>query len=147
MHKQQQQYPHRHQPKDEPIVNLATPFSTFLYKLIDSYFGDFRNLDADTTDVRWQVSATYFIAFSMKLLSLGFLVFLPSQKAAVQLLKRKGGASHRAAVLLVTGYAIALSFSLVTCFMAFFPSTSCYRIAGGNGKPVVHDNVRICGSA
>ncbi|KAF0685192.1 Aste57867_22894 [Aphanomyces stellatus] len=127
------------------IVNMSDPFAVFLYKVIDSYF-DKLDLQDDTTEVRWQVSATYIIAFAMKLLSLGFLVFLPSQKAAVQLLKRKGGASHRAAVLLVTGFAIALLFSLTTCIMALVPSTSCYRIAGGDGNPIVEGNVTICGT-
>ncbi|OQR83331.1 transmembrane protein [Achlya hypogyna] len=119
------------------IVNLASPFSTVCYKYIDSYLTlSPRHLARDSTDVRWQVTYSYIIAYTLKLMSLAFLGLLPPQKAAVQKLKRTGGASSAAATAVVVVFFIALLFSVVTNFMALFPETSCYRIAGGNGVPV-----------
>ncbi|OQR89098.1 transmembrane protein [Thraustotheca clavata] len=127
------------------IVNLATPFSTVCYKFIDSYFTlSSQDLAADTNSVRWSVTYSYFVAYAFKLISLSFLVLLPPQKAAVQKLKRTGGSSRKAAIILTAGFIIALLFSIITNIMALYPQTSCYRIAGGNGYPVVKNNVTIC---
>ncbi|KDO28367.1 hypothetical protein SPRG_06606 [Saprolegnia parasitica CBS 223.65] len=128
------------------IVNLATPFSTACYKLIDSYL-DLSNNDLarDSTHVRWQVTYAFVISYGFKFASLLFLGLLPPQKAAVQKLKRNGGANSYAATAVVVAFFVALLFSVVTNFMALFPRTSCYRIAGGNGQPIIQGNVTICG--
>ncbi|EQC26908.1 hypothetical protein SDRG_15241 [Saprolegnia diclina VS20] len=128
------------------IVNLATPFSTVFYKLLGSYLTlRPKDLANDTYDVRLQVTYSYAIAYGFKMLSFAFLPLLPPQKAAVQKLKRKGGSSTPAAIAVLAVFSFALVFSIVTNVMALFPQTSCYRVAGGNGLPLIKNNVTICG--
>ncbi|OQS03785.1 transmembrane protein [Thraustotheca clavata] len=129
------------------IVNLADPFSTVIYKYIDSFFDvNQDDLAIDSTHVRWQVTYVYIIAFGMQLVSLVFLPLLPPQKAAVQWLKKRGGSNPCAAVVIVTVYFLTLTFSISTSIMSLYPSTSCWRIAGGDGHRVVDaKNNTICG--
>ncbi|OQR95475.1 transmembrane protein [Thraustotheca clavata] len=128
------------------VANLATPLSTVCYKYIDSYFElTSADLAQDTTAVRWSVTYSYAIAYTLKLLCLAFLPLLPPQKAALQKLKRTGRSSSRAAAILVAVFVAALAFSFITNLMALFPQTSCYRIAGGNGQPTIKNNITICG--
>ena len=73
------------------------------------------------------------ISFTMKLLSIFSLVLLPPQKAQLQSLKRRGGSSFWAAVIMVVLFNFALIWSVLTNVMAMAKSTACYRIAGGIG--------------
>ncbi|OQS03342.1 folate-Biopterin Transporter (FBT) family [Thraustotheca clavata] len=126
------------------IVNLADPVSTVIYKYIDSFFDtSTEELAKDTEEVRWQVTYVLLIAFGMQLLSLVFLPLLPQQKVAIQWLKRRGGSSKCAAVVIVLVYFITLTFSVATNIMSLYPSTSCYRIAGGDGQPVLSHSEAI----
>ncbi|KDO28389.1 hypothetical protein SPRG_06627 [Saprolegnia parasitica CBS 223.65] len=128
------------------IVNLATPFSTVVYKLVDSYFDvSVANLATDSVSVRWQVTYVLLISLGMKLFSLVFLGLLPPQKAALQWLKKRGGYNRGAAWGIVIGFSTALLFAIVSSVMALFPSTACYRIAGGSGEAIVRNGVAICG--
>ncbi|KAF0699504.1 Aste57867_9926 [Aphanomyces stellatus] len=116
------------------LNNLASPFALVIYKYINSYFmlsgNDFKK---DTTEVRWDVTYAYLISYSCKLLALGWLVLLPPQREPLQELKKKGGTSKLAAYILVISFFSCLAFSMVSNFMSIYPSTKCYRIAGGNG--------------
>ncbi|OQR83974.1 transmembrane protein [Achlya hypogyna] len=128
------------------IVNLATPFSTVVYKVVDSYFDvSPENLATDSAAARWQVTYVLLISLGMKLFSLVFLVLLPPQKASLQWLKKRGGFNKGAAWGIVCGFSVALLFAIVSSIMALFPSTSCYRIAGGSGQAIVENGVAICG--
>ncbi|OQR85067.1 transmembrane protein [Achlya hypogyna] len=115
------------------IVNLADPFATVLYKYIDSFFDtNQRALARDSTSVRWQVMYVLLIAFGMQLASLW--------------LKKRGGSHVCAAYVITTGYVLTLLFSISTNIMSLYPSTSCLRIAGGDGQPIYDSNhTRICG--
>ncbi|OQR96944.1 folate-Biopterin Transporter (FBT) family [Achlya hypogyna] len=118
------------------VSNLATPFASLLYKLIDSYFDvDNVAIQRDDQPVRWAVTHCYLISYGFKLASLGWLVLLPPQKAEMQALKRLGGRSKCAGATLVVVFALALVFSVTTNLLSIFPSTKCLRIAGGKGCP------------
>ncbi|KDO28881.1 hypothetical protein SPRG_20045 [Saprolegnia parasitica CBS 223.65] len=116
------------------ISNLASPFASVIYKLIDSYFDvSMDQMAVDDKHVRWEVSYCYFISYGCKLAALGWLFLLPPQKEAMQELKKRGQTSKLAGALLVAIFFIALIFSVTTNFMSVYPSTKCYRIAGGKG--------------
>ncbi|KAF0708700.1 Aste57867_6254 [Aphanomyces stellatus] len=116
------------------IQNLMAPFGSVIYKYIDSYFDVSTNfIKADTTHVRWQVSYVYLISYGCKLFSLVGLLLLPPQKGPMQELKRNGGKSNLAGVLVILGFLATLAFATTSNIMAIFPTTRCYRIAGGNG--------------
>ncbi|OQR92838.1 Folate-Biopterin Transporter (FBT) Family [Achlya hypogyna] len=119
------------------VNNLASPFSQVIYKVVDSYFDvSQKDIARDDTHVRWEVSYCFFISYAAKMLALVWLFMLPPQKEAMQVLKKKGGSSALAGSLLIVVFMGTLSFSVVTSFMTIFPSTKCYRIAGGKGfKP------------
>ncbi|CAK4519129.1 unnamed protein product [Aphanomyces euteiches] len=117
------------------VSNLASPFSSVLYKLIDSNFKLTQaDITEDTYEVRMDVTYSYIISYSCKLASLGWLFLLPPQRGPMQELKRKGQVSKLAGALLIIIFLACLSFSVTSSIMAIFPSTKCYRIAGGNGK-------------
>ncbi|CAK4136230.1 unnamed protein product [Aphanomyces euteiches] len=111
------------------LGKLATPFASVIYKYADSFFklpnNDFM---VDSNQVRWDVTYVSIIAYCCKAFSLVFL------KKEMQELKRTGGKSKLAGMLLVVLFFACLSFSMVSSIMLIFPSTKCYRIAGGNGK-------------
>ncbi|RHZ12609.1 hypothetical protein DYB37_010601 [Aphanomyces astaci] len=117
------------------VSNLASPFASVLYKYVDSYLTLSQDdLMRDTTAVRWDVTYSYFIAFGCKLFALTWLWMLPPQRPEMQELKKKGGKSKLAGVILIVIFTSCLAFSVTSSIMSIFPSTKCYRIAGGNGK-------------
>ncbi|KAH9181670.1 hypothetical protein AeNC1_016353, partial [Aphanomyces euteiches] len=56
------------------------------------------------------------------------------QKKELQELKQRGGKSKLAGSILVFLFVGVLTFSMISSVMSIYPSTKCYRIAGGNGK-------------
>ncbi|KAF0752182.1 hypothetical protein AaE_006137 [Aphanomyces astaci] len=117
------------------VSNLAGPFASVIYKYIDSYFMLSQDdLRADTTEVRWDVTYSYIISFGCKLIALTWLWMLPPQRNEMQELKKKGGKSKLAGVILIVVFTCCLAFSVASSIMSIYPSTKCYRIAGGNGK-------------
>ncbi|KAF0699505.1 Aste57867_9927 [Aphanomyces stellatus] len=116
------------------LSNLSTPFGAVLYKYVNSYLllsaNDFKK---DTTEVRWDVTYAYLISYGCKLFALVWLFMLPPQRGPLQELKKKGGKSKLAGYILVILFFSCLAFSMVSNFMSIYPSTKCYRIAGGNG--------------
>ncbi|KAF0697326.1 Aste57867_11985 [Aphanomyces stellatus] len=116
------------------VSNLASPFASVIYKVVDSYFKVTQDdIQEDTIAVRWDVTYTYLISYSCKLFALVWLFMLPPQKAPMQELKRYGGKSKLAGVVLLSVFFVCLVFSVTTSIMSIFPSTKCYRIVGGNG--------------
>ncbi|EQC27743.1 hypothetical protein SDRG_14492 [Saprolegnia diclina VS20] len=116
------------------VNNLATPFASVLFKLVDSFFDVSQtDIGRDDTRVRWEVTYTFLISYASKLAALGWLFMLPPQKAEMQELKKRGGKSKLAGAILIAIFVIALVFSVSTNFMSIYPSTKCYRIAGGKG--------------
>ncbi|KDO28883.1 hypothetical protein SPRG_05754 [Saprolegnia parasitica CBS 223.65] len=117
------------------ISNLASPFASVIYKLIDSYFDvSMDQMAVDDNHVRWEVTYCYFISYACKLAALGWLFLLPPQKEAMQELKKRGQTSKLAGALLVIVFFLALTFSVTTNFLSVYPSTKCLRVAGGKGR-------------
>ncbi|KAH9125765.1 hypothetical protein AeMF1_003685 [Aphanomyces euteiches] len=115
--------------------NVAGPVSSVIYKYIDSYFKVSQNdIKSDTHEVRWGAAYTYIIMYCCQMFSLVFLVMLPPQKKELQELKKKGGQSKLAGTVLVVLFAAMVAFSTVSSVLSIYPSTKCYRIAGGNGQ-------------
>ncbi|OQR93156.1 transmembrane protein [Achlya hypogyna] len=116
------------------VSNLASPFASVLYKYIDSFFSVSQvDIARDDSRVRWQVTFCFLISYAFKLMALVWLFMLPPQKEAMQELKKTGGRSKVAGGLLIAVFVVALAFSVTTNFMSIYPSTKCYRIAGGKG--------------
>ncbi|OQR99748.1 Folate-Biopterin Transporter (FBT) Family [Achlya hypogyna] len=116
------------------VGNLASPVASVIYKYIDSFFDVSQNdILTDSTHVRWEATYVYIISYSCKVLALGWLFLLPPQKVQMQELKRKGGSSKIAGALLVLCFLASMVFSMTSSIMAIYPSTKCYRIAGGKG--------------
>ncbi|ETV69446.1 hypothetical protein H257_14820 [Aphanomyces astaci] len=98
------------------VNNLAGPFARIFYKYINSYFKVHQNdIKSDTLEVRWDVAYVYMISYGFKAL------------------KARGGKSKVAGVILVATFVACVSFAVTSNIMSIFPSTKCYRIAGGNG--------------
>ncbi|RHZ28646.1 hypothetical protein DYB37_012150 [Aphanomyces astaci] len=116
------------------VANLTGPFASIFYKYINSYFKVSQNdVKSDTLEVRWAVAYVYMISYGFKVASLFWLFLLPPQKAEIQELKARGGKSKVAGVLLIVIFLFCVSFAVSSNIMTIFPSTKCYRIAGGNG--------------
>ncbi|KAF0685676.1 Aste57867_22461 [Aphanomyces stellatus] len=116
------------------VTNLSSPFASMLYKYIDSFFKVSQNdIKSDTNEVRWDVTYVYLISYACKLSSLAWLWMLPPQKKEIQELKARGGKSKVAGVIFVTFLVLCITFSVSTSIMSIYPSTKCYRIAGGDG--------------
>ncbi|KAG9405021.1 hypothetical protein AC1031_004120 [Aphanomyces cochlioides] len=117
------------------IQNLMSPFGSVIYKYVDSYFKvSVNDIKADTNEVRWDVTYVYLISYGCKIVSLVGLLLLPPQRPQIQALKKKGQRSKVAAVIVIVGFLAILSFATTSNIMSIYPSTKCYRIAGGNGK-------------
>ncbi|GLD98009.1 hypothetical protein PINS_up006706 [Pythium insidiosum] len=116
------------------VSNLSDPFAKTISKNVNAPF-DISNekIKDDTNEVRWSITATLIIMYSMKLLSLVWLPLLPPQKKATQLLKLHGGKSRTMGLITVMYIAFAMVWSVTTNLMSMFPSTSCLVIAGGDG--------------
>ncbi|RHY02911.1 hypothetical protein DYB36_005791 [Aphanomyces astaci] len=116
------------------VANLTGPFASIFYKYINSYFKVSQNdVKSDTLEVRWAVAYVYMISYGFKVASLFWLFLLPPQKTEIQALKARGGKSKVAGALLVVIFLFCVSFAVSSNIMTIFPSTKCYRIAGGNG--------------
>ncbi|KAH9185518.1 hypothetical protein AeNC1_012504 [Aphanomyces euteiches] len=99
--------------------NVAGPVSSVIYKYIDSYFKVSQNdIKSDTHEVRWDTAYTYIIMYCCQMFSLVFL----------------GGQSKLAGTVLVVLFAAMVAFSTMSSVLSIYPSTKCYRIAGGNGQ-------------
>ncbi|KAH9088079.1 hypothetical protein LEN26_019680 [Aphanomyces euteiches] len=117
------------------VANLASPFASVIYKIIDSNFKLSQDdITTDSHEVRMDVTYSYIISYCCKLCSLLWLFMLPPQRGPMQELKKKGGKSKLAGALLIIVFILCLAFSVTTSIMSIFPSTKCYRIVGGNGK-------------
>eukprot|EP00644_Phytophthora_capsici_P009823 jgi/Phyca11/9536/fgenesh1_pm.PHYCAscaffold_39_\ len=116
------------------ISALGTPFSTVLYKTVDSYFDIERKfIVKDDHHVRSQVTYAYLIAYACNLLSVVFVVWLPRQKAEVHALKAKKDKNKLLGTLTVCYLAFAFLWIIMTNVLSLSKSTSCLRIAGGTG--------------
>ncbi|KAG7399800.1 hypothetical protein PHYBOEH_007963 [Phytophthora boehmeriae] len=115
-------------------TNLTTPFGRSLAKIVNAQFHVWlKDIQADTTVVRRDVTITIWICYCMKLLSLAFLPLLPRQKAETQELKRKGGSSRLAGMLTVGYLSFAIVWATLVNLLSMYDSTKCWRITGGCG--------------
>ncbi|ETV67821.1 hypothetical protein H257_16058 [Aphanomyces astaci] len=125
------------------VSNLSGPFASIFYKYVNSYFKVSQNdVKTDTLEVRWDVTYVYFISYGFKIASLFWLFLLPPQKAEVKALKARGGKRKVAGFILVSVFFFCVSFTVSSNIMSIFPSTKCYRVAGGNG--VLYPNTGKC---
>ncbi|CAK4697101.1 unnamed protein product [Aphanomyces euteiches] len=116
------------------VANMAIPVASVIYKITDSHLRLSQDdITTDTFRVRSDVTISYMISYCCKIFSLFWLFLLPPQRAPMQELKKRGGKSKLAGALLVGMFILCLVFSIISSIMSIFPSTKCYRIAGGNG--------------
>jgi hypothetical protein len=114
------------------VGNLAGPFALTLTKTANASFkvhnDDIMN---DSYEVRRDVTITILMSYAMKIGSLVFLPWLPSQKAATQQLKREGGKSPTIGKITVAYLLFALTWSVLSNLLSIFKSTRCSWITGG----------------
>ncbi|EQC37716.1 hypothetical protein SDRG_04743 [Saprolegnia diclina VS20] len=116
------------------LGNLASPFAAVFYKLVDANFDVSQDAIArDDVDVRWQVTYCFLLSYGVRLAGLLWLFLLPPQREALRSLKQHGTPSAVAGATLILVFVLALLLSVTTNFMSIYPSTKCYRIAGGHG--------------
>uniref|UniRef100_H3GKZ7 Transmembrane protein n=1 Tax=Phytophthora ramorum TaxID=164328 RepID=H3GKZ7_PHYRM len=116
------------------INNIGTPFSTVMYKSIDSHFSiTAKDLKKDTHEVRMDVTYAYLIAYAFNLASIVFVMWLPRQKEHVHELKRTGGKSKIMGILTIGYILFGFVWVVLTNALTLSTSTSCLRIAGGTG--------------
>ncbi|KAF0770613.1 hypothetical protein DYB25_004646 [Aphanomyces astaci] len=116
------------------VNNLASPFGSMLTRYINSFFKVLQNdIREDSSQVRWDVTYTFLISYACRLSALAFLFMLPPQRGPMQELKKKGGKSKLAGIILILIFAGTLAVSVTSSIMAIYPQTRCLRIAGGNG--------------
>jgi len=116
------------------INNIGTPFSTVMYKSIDSHFSSTaKDLKKDTYAVRMDVTYAYLIAYAFNLASIVFVFWLPRQKEHVHELKRSGGKSKLMGILTICYILFGFFWVVLTNALTLSTKTSCLRIAGGTG--------------
>ncbi|KAG2810593.1 hypothetical protein PC112_g15979 [Phytophthora cactorum] len=113
---------------------LGGPIGLALSKYIDAWF-DVTNQDimTDTTHVRDQIMATFFIAYAMQLASLLWLFALPKHASEAQELKLRSGTStiHGAGLLMLLG--ASLPFVVAVHVLSVYEPTACLGFSGGTG--------------
>ena len=116
------------------VHNLAGPFSRAMINAIDGPLNlTEARITEDTIEIRNDVASSYAISYSLKLLSLVFLLLLPQQKLQAQQLKATGGSSKWAATLIFGFMMFALIWSMSANFLSVSTATKCMRLAGGPG--------------
>ncbi|KAG7382113.1 hypothetical protein PHYPSEUDO_005189 [Phytophthora pseudosyringae] len=96
-------------------------------------FYDIAEVAMDTPDARSDVLKALLFNYGINALSVVGLYFLPRQKLDTQQLRSYGGYTKCASGAVVT-FAVALFvYSLVVTVLTLNPSTTCMRIAGGDG--------------
>ncbi|KAL3668796.1 hypothetical protein V7S43_006091 [Phytophthora oleae] len=110
---------------------VATPFGHTAAKLINAQFHVWKDdIQADTYTTRRDVTVTILMCYGMKLLSLGFLPLLPSQKVEAQRLRRYGGVSRRMGICMIGVLLLALAWSTTVNLLSTDPHTKCWLITG-----------------
>ncbi|TDH66468.1 hypothetical protein CCR75_007188 [Bremia lactucae] len=116
------------------VSNLSSPFASCISKNVNAYFDvGVADIIRDSKHVRWHVTWTYLIAYTMKLLSLAWLPLLPRQKRETQALKRHSRPWFWGGVATILIFSFALIWSVTTNLLAIFPKTACLVLAGGTG--------------
>lgn len=114
--------------------NMAIPLGVSASKSVGSYFNiNDKRVRADDLDIRWTVFYTYLIAWTVQCASMLSLFLLPRQRLEIQQVRHYGGHSRVAGFCVLLCLAFILLYSTITNAMSLFKSTSCYRVAGGNG--------------
>ncbi|POM78511.1 Transmembrane protein [Phytophthora palmivora] len=91
------------------VSNLSSPFASCISKNVNALFDvGVTDIIHDSEHVRWQVTWTYVIAYTMKLLSLAWLPLLPRQKRETQALKRQARSWFWGGVATVSIFIFAL---------------------------------------
>ncbi|KAL3660163.1 hypothetical protein V7S43_014695 [Phytophthora oleae] len=113
---------------------LAGPLGLALSKYVDAQF-DVSNQEimTDTTKVRERITATFFIAYTMQLASLLWLLVLPRHASEIHNFKVRSGTSTVRGVgllLLLTG---SLLFVVAVHVLSVYEPTACLGFSGGAG--------------
>lgn len=117
------------------VYNLAGPSSIAVSNYIGSAFDVYdADIITDTTHVRWQVAACFFIMYGVRiLLNVAVLPLLPKQKPAARALKLHGGSQPRVAAVLFGFFALVFVLAISINLMSIFESTACLKLVGGEG--------------
>ncbi|KAL4130493.1 hypothetical protein PRIC2_006490 [Phytophthora ramorum] len=113
---------------------LAGPLGLAVSKCIDAQF-DVTNEDVmtDTTPVREQIMATFFIAYGMQLASLLWLLALPRNASETHAIRVRSDASVVRGMGLLALMALSMLFVVVVHTLSVYQPTSCLAVSGGKG--------------
>ncbi|KAL4158050.1 hypothetical protein PRNP1_003830 [Phytophthora ramorum] len=112
--------------------HVSSPFGRTTAKFINARFHVWKDdILADTYETRRDVTITIWICYGMKMVSLAFLPLLPSQRAAIQALRRQGGVSKRMGMWMVGILMFALAWLTMVNVLSMNPATKCWKITGG----------------
>ncbi|KAG3115596.1 hypothetical protein PI124_g1710 [Phytophthora idaei] len=114
--------------------HFESPFATVITKNIDANFDiSTADIQRDDTTVRQQVTYAYLCSYACKIFSTVFVLLIPRQKSETQEMRRNGGKSKLVGIVAVIIIAFTYVWTIMTSVMSIFPSTSCLKIAGGDG--------------
>ncbi len=118
-------------------MNLGGPLGRAIGNRIYGSFSpslsDSSNYIADTPEFRNTVAASFALSYAFSFASLGTLFLLPWQKHEAQRRKREWPRRPMYATLTLLLLGSALAYSVTVNLLAMFPSTSCLKLAGGQG--------------
>ncbi|KAI9911446.1 hypothetical protein PsorP6_009768 [Peronosclerospora sorghi] len=98
-----------------------------------SSFYDPLEVALDTSKARTEVLQTLLLNYGINALAFLGLYFLPRQKLDTQQLRSYGGYTKSASAAIVGLAVVLFVYSLIVTALALNPSTSCLRVAGGDG--------------
>ena len=112
---------------------VATAVSGILFSFWSPALADVRNYVVDAPSFRAEVALSVMVGYLAMLTAFVFLPLLPDQKAdtAARLATRPH--ARRYAVYTAVIIVVGLGFAITCEILSIFPTTSCLRIAGGQG--------------
>ncbi|OQS06556.1 tRNA(Ile)-lysidine synthase [Thraustotheca clavata] len=116
------------------VSNLPSAAGPVIANLIYSNFEVSKEkIVADSMHTRHQVAYTYAIYYGCMLAACALVLLYPSQKAQLHELQTNGG-NYPVVGGCVIGFVICMLIYSITCsVLSMFESTSCLKIAGGDG--------------
>ena len=119
--------------------NLGSPFGRAvgnqLYAAFTPSLDEPSNYLDDTPEFRSTVAGSFGLSYGFAVLAQLTLLFLPRQKEEAQMRKKLWPRRTRYAVVTVTLVGLALVYSLTINMLSLSATTSCLRLAGGQGCP------------
>ncbi|CAE7901339.1 hypothetical protein AK812_SmicGene26191 [Symbiodinium microadriaticum] len=112
---------------------MSVMFSNEIFSFFTPDLFSSVNYIQDTQAFRWTVASSFFLSYIIKVLGIGTLMLLPSQKEDAQQRKTEWSRRPVFAIISVAMLGVCLLYSLVGDFLVLDPSLTCLHLLGGKG--------------